>query len=490
MSDQNQLPVLNTGIFVIFGITGDLAKRKLLPALYQLVDLNLLAEQFVIVGTTRRETTIDDVIADVKSNLLANNDVVNDATLDRLRSMLRMVKMSIGDEADYSQLRDSLDQIEREAGICLTRLFYMAVPPHMFEPVVSGIGAFGLNNDCQHGKIASRLLIEKPFGYDTVSAKVLIKHLETVFNEESIYRVDHYLAKETAQNILTFRLNNPIFRAVWDSHSIDHIMITAAEKIGVEGRADFYDHTGALRDLIQSHLLQLLALTAMEEPENRSAGAIHAAKLALLQAIKPMLSEEVDASTVRGQYDTYRGEIGNPDSITETYAALKLEIDNDRWRGVPILLRTGKAMHEKITEITLVFKTREEGSNDQNMLTLRIQPDEAIVLSLLAKKPSLIEETETVQMEFFYNESFDGKQPDAYERVLIDAIRGDKALFTTDDEVLASWKIIDEVLKRWSVNGDSLISYETGSWGPAQVDELAANSNAEWLTGKLRIAPT
>lgn len=480
-------PALNDGIFVVFGITGDLAKRKLLPALYHLVNMGLLSERFRIIGTTRRNTEIEEVIDGIRSALLASEDVVNESTIDKLRGMMAMAYMDIGKESDYQKLQAEINISCDEVGICQNRLFYLAVPPEMFEPIVKGLKAANLNHGCPHGTTESRLLIEKPFGYDTESAITLIQHLETVFKEEYIYRVDHYLAKETAQNILTFRLNNPIFRAVWSRQSIDHILITASEKIGIEGRANFYENTGALRDLIQSHLLQLLAITTMEEPAGRSAEAIHDAKLALLQAIQPIKANEVKTNTIRGQYSSYCQEAKNPLSITETYAAIKLQINNERWRDVPILMRTGKAMFEKITEITLVFKDRGHDSADRNMLTIRIQPDEGIVLSFLAKKPSLANETETVQMEFCYSDSFPGKQPDAYERVLTDAIKGDKTLFTTDDEVLTSWRIIEEVLKAWGIDGDSLEIYQDGSWGPKQADELAARSGAQWLTGKLGI---
>lgn len=476
---------MSDGIFVIFGLTGDLAKRKLLPALYELAEMGLLSDNLRIVGITRKPTEIEDIIADIRVSL----DTTNEKTLDKLRSIVRIVRMDIGKEEEYEQLKNELDAIENEVGLCLNRLFYMAVPAQMFEPVVDGLGGYELNKGCQHRKAESRLLIEKPFGYDTDSAVTLIRRIEQVFSEEAIYRVDHYLAKETAQNILTFRMNNPVFKKVWNRDSIDHILITASEEISIEGRTNFYESTGAVRDLIQSHLLQLLALTTMEEPTNKSANAIHASKLKLLQDVQPLQPNQVASHTVRGQYDTYRQEVGNHNSHVETFAAIKLQINNNRWRDVPILLRTGKAMLEKVTEITLVFKTRGEASENRNMLTIRIQPNEGIVLSFLAKKPSLSDETETVQMEFCYKDSFAGKQPDAYERVLVDAIRGDKTLFTTDDEVLASWKILDAILQEWSKNGNSLVKYKTGSWGPAEADELAASIGASWLTGQLKICP-
>ncbi|MGI9027547.1 MAG: glucose-6-phosphate dehydrogenase [Candidatus Saccharimonadales bacterium] len=471
MADRSA--ALNDGIFVIFGITGDLAKRKLLPSLYQLLDMGLLSERFRIVGTTRRATEIDEVIAELKSTLIANNIHANDSVLKKLQGMMRMVHMDIAKTEDYGLLKQELDKIEDDIGLCLNRLFYMAVPPNMFEQVVTGLGTSSLNNGCQHQASQSRLLIEKPFGSNTTSAIELIKKLETVFTEQSIYRVDHYLAKETVQNILTFRLNNPIFRAIWDRHSIDSIVITASEQIGIEGRANFYEGTGALRDLIQSHLLQLLALTTMEDPNDRSSEAIHAAKLTLLEAITPIAPADVDSQTVRGQYATYKTEVGNPNSQTETYAAITLAIDNERWRGVHVLLQTGKAMAEKRTEITLTFKSRVTGSTDKNRLTLRVQPDEGINLSLLAKKPSLINETEIVQMGFSYSSSFSGTQPDAYERVLVDAIRGDKTLFTTDKEVLASWLIIDGVLQEWADNKQPLLMYDNGSNGLTETTGIA-----------------
>lgn len=467
-------PVLNDGIFVIFGITGDLAKRKLLPALYHLAHMNLLAPDFKIVGTTRRETTIDDVIEAIRESV---NDDSEEATLATLRGMIHMVHMDIGKEQDYGLLRTELESIEAAGSKKLNRLYYLAVPPEMFEAVVGGLGTSGLNHgSCEYTE--SRLLIEKPFGSDTNSALELIRKVETVFDEAAIYRVDHYLAKETAQNILTFRMSNPIFRAVWDRQSIDHIIVTAYEKIGIEGRVNFYEKTGALRDLIQSHLIQLLALITMEEPRDRTAHAIHASKLGLLHDIEPVTAEQVDARTVRGQYESYTKEVNNPASHTETYAAVHLSINNDRWRDVPILLQTGKAMHKKMTSITIAFKSREVSSPDNNILTLNIQPNEGIELSLRAKKPSLNDETQTVNMDFDYSSSFAGAQPDAYERVLVDAIRGDKTLFTTDEEVLASWRIIQAILDQWQSNNTSMETYPSGSLGPSGVSELAHNIGA------------
>lgn len=467
------------GIFVIFGITGDLAKRKLLPALYNLAEMNLLAPNFSIVGTSRRNTTTEDVIEAIRES---RNDECDDEVIARMRTMLHMVHMNIGDPHDYHSLRSELSSIEAANGTQKHHLFYLAVPPEMFESVVNGLGNAGLNHgSCDQTE--SRLLIEKPFGYNTSSAIALIQQIEAVFPETAIYRVDHYLAKETAQNILTFRMTNPIFRAVWNQESIDHITITANEKIGIEGRANFYEKTGAMRDLIQSHLLQLLALVTMEEPASRSAQTIHAAKLALLKDIQPIAPEDVSKLAVRGQYRGYKEEVHNPQSTTETYAALRLTIENDRWRNVPILLQSGKAMRKKLTEITIVFKNRNQPSPDSNTLTINIQPNEGIELSLRAKKPSLSDETQTVHMEFDYSDSFTSSvQPDAYERVLIDAIRGDKTLFTTDEEVLTAWKIIENVLTAWQSSTEGIEEYEPGTWGPVSAQKLASDANINWST--------
>lgn len=470
------------GIFVIFGVTGDLAKRKLLPALYRLADGNFISEDFKIIGTTRRDTTIQDVIDEIHKNIKAQGEEPNPLTLRRIKKMFSIVKMDITQTGDFSLLKKETDKLAEVIGLPVNRLYYLAVPPEMFGSIVEGLGAHQLHT-AREKDTESRLLIEKPFGYDTATAKNLIKEMEKVFPEKAIYRVDHYLAKETAQNILTFRLRNPLFRAIWNNTAVRHIIITASESITIEGRANFYEKTGAMRDLIQSHLMQLLALVTMEEPAEPTSQAIHKSKLTLLQSVK----HARPADAVRGQYEGYAQEVDNPASNTETYAALKLEIDNDRWRGVPMLLRTGKAMPEKVTEITLIFKSRDHASKDTNALTIRIQPNEGIVLSLLAKEPSFEEKTQQVQMEFFYGDSFAVKHAGAYERVLIDAIRGDKTLFTTDKEVLASWKIVEAVIKDWQFSQEMPAVYKKGTWGPPQADTLAAASKAKWLTGHLKL---
>lgn len=475
------------GIFVIFGVDGDLSKRKLLPALYELMAKDLLTENFKIIGTTRRDTQVGDIISHIKTSLHNSGNNIDDKTLNRLRDGIQLVKMDIENKSDYAQLENTINQTEASIGRPSNRLFYLAVPPKLVAAIVGHLGEQGLHKAAD---AESRLLVEKPFGYDTRSAEELIGQMEKVFAEDVIYRVDHYLAKETVQNILTFRFKNPLFEAVWDKSTVEHIMITASETIGIEGRVNFYENTGALRDLIQSHLLQLLALVTMEKPSDNSSQAIHQAKLSLLDAISPVSPEEVSSCSVRGRYETYLQEVSNPDSTTETYAALKLNINNQRWQNVPVLLRAGKSMAEKVTEITLIFKPSDPESSDRNALTIRIQPNEGIVLSLLAKKPSFAQETELVQMNFSYREHFGGaKHPDAYERVLVDVIKGDKTLFTTDKEVLAAWKVIENVIQSWSKNGSDLETYPNGSWGPAGADELANSCQAQWRTKGLHITP-
>ncbi|HEY2004039.1 MAG TPA: glucose-6-phosphate dehydrogenase [Candidatus Saccharimonadia bacterium] len=447
---MNKTP-LTSGLLVIFGITGDLSRRYLLPALSDLAAQNLLPEQFEIIGTTRRRVTAADVLGQVSSEAAA-----------QLAGRLRIVQMDPTLEADYRALKSTLDRIEDERGVCLNRLFYLSIPPGTYGPVVDLLGTSGLNTGCQHGEADSRVMIEKPFGYDLESARELIARIKHSFKESQIYRIDHYLAKETAQNILVFRFTNPIFEAVWDSGSIQDITITASETIGVEGRAAFYESTGALRDFVQNHLLQLLAITTMEKPRVLDSDHIHREKLKLLRSIRKIKPNKVAEVSARGQYRGYAEEVGNPDSTTETFARLKLRIGNERWNEVNLTLQTGKRLNKRSTEIVITFAAQ-QGSTP-NTLRFRIQPDEGIDIDLQAKKPGLDNKTEQVEMAFTYAESFGLKtQPNAYERVLMDGIRGDQTLFATSDEVIASWEIVEAVVREWSKNGDGLTIYDPGT---------------------------
>jgi glucose-6-phosphate 1-dehydrogenase len=476
---------LSPAALVIFGITGDLAHRKLLPALYHLAEDDLLPDGFEIIGVTRSGTTVEALLDDIRARVKESNEECSEEVLKRFGESIRIVTMDLSKADEYAKLKKALDDHEERLGVCTNRLFYLAVPSQTFGSIAEMLAAGGLTTGCAHKVGESRLLIEKPFGYDLASAKELIDSLGKQFSEQQIYRVDHYLAKETAQNILTFRFNNPLFKAVWDSDTISSVMITAAESIGIEGRVAFYEQTGALRDIIQSHLLQLLSLVTMEQPARMDSESIHEKKLELLRAIVPIAPDKVASQAVRGQYEGYLQEVNNHSSNTETYAALRLEIDTPRWRTVPVLLRTGKAMAEKVTEITLTF--REDGNEHENTLTLRIQPNEGISIQLQAKKPGFDSESETVQMDFCYPQSGDGIHPDAYERVLVDALRGDKTLFATSDEVLAAWEAVEHVIHAWSMSADGIETYPQGSWGPKAAEAMAKDAGTEWISKHLHI---
>lgn len=462
---------LPPAILTIFGITGDLAKRKLMPALYFLANDNLLPPSFKIIGVTRRGTTRAAVIDNITAAVKLEGEVPNPTTIKRLEQAISIVKMDITDPAEYTRLKAGLDHIEDELGVCLNRLFYLAIPSQMFMPVVRELGTSQLNSGCQHGTSESRLMVEKPFGYDLASAQELIEVMSSSFKEEQVYRIDHYLAKETVQNILTFRFQNPLFEAEWDNQHISHITITAAETIGIEGRVVFYEQMGALRDLVQSHLLQLLSLVTMERPKDFSAEAIHQAKLNLLDSIPPRAADTMDRETVRGQYEGYQREVNNPDSTVETFAALRLMIDNERWRGVPVVLQTGKKLAKKSTEINVIFEAH-DGSGQHNYLTIRIQPKEGITLGIRVKKPGFDDNVQEAQMDFFYGSQLKAGHPDAYERVVVDVLRGDKTLFATKQEILSSWRIITPVLEAWSHNRVPLITYPAGSNGPPAAAQL------------------
>jgi glucose-6-phosphate 1-dehydrogenase len=306
--------------------------------------------------------------------------------------------------------------------------------------------------------------------------------MSNYFQEHQVYRIDHYLAKETAQNILAFRFNNPIIEDLWGRQFIDHIQITAAEQTDIEGRANFYEGMGAMRDIVQSHLLQVLALTMMEVPYPLNSESIHAEKLALFESVRSIKPNHVEEVAVRGQYEGYRDEVSNQDSNVETYAAIHLEVANSRWGGVPVLVRTGKALAEKTTEINIVFKDRTKRKVEPNLLTIRIQPDEGIGITLKAKKPGFDDVLQPVHMDFQYSTSFDENQPDAYERVLVDAIMGDQSLFATSAEVLKCWEILQPILTNWQDNESKLHFYTKGSWGPEAADELANEYGSAWVT--------
>jgi glucose-6-phosphate 1-dehydrogenase len=470
MAIEQQMKQTGPLTLVIFGITGDLAGRMLLPALYDLALQQLLPSPLRIVGIARRQVSLEKLLQRVESAIIEKGDTCDPTVLKSLGERIEFIPLDLSKNDDYSRLGKRLNQIEEEAGVCMNRLFYMAIPPQLFNDAVSHLGDAGLNHTCPHGTGESRLLVEKPFGFDLASAQDLIGRLRTHFKEGQVYRIDHFLAKETAQNILTFRFRNSLFRDVWNRRCIRKILVTADETLDIEGRANFYEQTGALRDMVQSHVLQMLALATMDIPDAFTAQAIHAKKLALLQAIEPAKPE----NAVRGQYKEYRQEASKPESNIETFAALRVNIANERWRDVPVVLHTGKALSRKTAEITVVF-TDHDNKADDNTLTIRLSPDEGITLHLRAKKPGFDNDMQEVTMDFSYNSSFgNARQPTAYERVLIDAFRGDQTLFATSEEVLANWRIIEPVLHAWSQNQEGLHQYAKGSTGPAMADKLIA----------------
>lgn len=455
---QTQSPQLEPTILAIFGITGDLAQRYLLPALYHLFKDQLLHEHTEIIGLTRQDLTAEELFDKVELCINEVDNICDPVALQAIQASTQLLQFDPGKPEDYQRLREHLQTIEDRHGVCMNRLYYLSIPPQLFEEAVQNLAAAKLNDSCQHGTAQTRLLVEKPFGHDLASAEELIAITNRAFAEAQVYRIDHYLAKETVQNILTFRRHNPVFADVWNNQHIDAIDILALEQIGIEKRAAFYEGVGALRDVIQNHLLQLLAVTTMEVPEELTSEAVHAGKQRLLQEILP--AQPLDAQ--RGQYRSYRSEVQNPSSTTETYARVKLQIDNERWRGVPMTITTGKAMHEKRTEITITFK---DTDGVANMLTFRIQPNEGIHLQLQVKQPGFADALADAAMDFSYQQTFgaDSSHPEAYERVLVDAIKGDRTLFATSEEVLASWRIIGPIIAAWQNNDIGLISYDNGA---------------------------
>lgn len=441
-------------IFVIFGITGDLAQRKLLPALYHLYHDGLLHPDTKIIGLSRRQISPDELLKNVELCVLESSNTCDPATLQLFRRNLHMLCFDPVNGDDYAHLSETLEAIDTKQGACLDRLLYLSIPPQVYGALIEHLGRAQIAHGCQHKKATTALLIEKPFGYDLASAEELIKRTNHYFQEEQIYRIDHYLAKETAQNILTFRSSNPLFLEIWNDRHISKIEVIAHEKIGIGSRT-FYDNVGALRDLMQSHLLQLCSLVTLEMPERLNESTLHQAKQQLLNSILPVPSNQISTRARRAQYIGYREEVKNPDSITETYVSLDLHIDTPRWQNTEVTLTTGKRMATKTTLIHIDF-----GRGDTtNTLTFRLQPDEGIAITLQVKQPGLTNAIEPALLDYDYAHA---SHPDAYERVLLDACRGDHMLFASSAEVLASWRILQPVLDYWQNNSDDLELYEPG----------------------------
>ncbi len=454
---------LEPAVIVLFGITGDLSQRYLLPALYHLFKDKVLNEKFEILGLTRQDLTASQLFEKVEVCIYEEDKICDAEALKALRQRTTLMTFDPTKTEDYQKLKARLDNNDHERGSYLNRIYQLSIPPNIYSTVMGNLGASGLNMPCADKIHTTRVVIEKPFGRDFDTARDLIDSTTKVFDETQIFRVDHYLAKETVQNILTFRMSNPIFSQVWNDKNISSIEINALESIGIEGRVNFYEGLGAVRDLIQSHLIQLLTLVTMELPEKvDDSEDIHAKKYQLLKGVLPIDPN----NALRAQYEGYLDEVGKAESTTETYANLDLSIDNDMWRNTKIRLVTGKALTEKRTDITIRF--RSPADSNANVLVLRIQPNEGIHMEFWVKRPGYVHQLERAVMDFSYQSTFgETNHPDAYERVLVDSIRGDNTLFATEEEVLLSWKIIDKVLNVWDANNDGMLSYKKGSTGPA-----------------------
>jgi glucose-6-phosphate 1-dehydrogenase len=491
---------------VICGATGDLTERKLGPALYNLLLGGFLPPEFTVVGFARRPMTDDGFRDHLREGIdrFSRNRPAKESIWDSFGRGIEYHQGSFDDPEAWVALARRLDRIDRDRGTAGNRLFYLAVPPSLYPAIVTQMGVAGLSasgaerRDSRKGW--SRVIVEKPFGYDVESARTLNRVIGEVFEEEQIFRIDHYLGKETVQNLAVFRFGNGLFEPIWNRRYIDSVQITVAETVGVEGRGEFYDQTGALRDIVQNHALQLLAMFAMEPPVEFRASDLRDEKLKVLRAVRAWSPEEVAANTVRGQYvsgwveghkvPSYRDEPEvAPDSDTETYAALKLEIGSWRWAGVPFYLRTGKAMPARVTEVAVQFKSpplalfERAGAPtiDPNILAIRIQPDEGILIRFGAKVPGQGLQIRSVNMDFRYGSSFAVDSPDAYETLLLDAMIGDPSLFTRGDEVERAWEILDPILDSWaSGRGGALHFYGAGSWGPPAADELLEQSGRGW----------
>ena len=481
-------------VFVLFGASGDLTKRKLIPALFNLVKAKLLPDTFAVMGVSVDDLDVEAFRKQV-SEFLPTNDP---AALDWLRSRLFYERGDFGDPNTFANLRDRLAVIDAESRTEGNYLFYMATAPKFFASIVQQLGRSGLST--QGNGRWRRIVIEKPFGTDLESAKTLNRDIKSVLQENQIYRIDHYLGKETVQNIMVFRFDNAIFEPIWNRRYIDHVQITNAETVGVERRGAYFDNAGTLRDMVPNHVMQLLSLTAMESPVSFSADAVRNEQAKVLHSLQPLNSEDVLESSVRGQYGDgmigdervprYRSEPGvNPESRTETFVALKLNIDNWRWAGVPFYFRTGKRLAKRHTEIAIrfkrmpfqLFRNASLRTGHTNTLVIQIQPVEGISLSFGAKIPGPVLRVGSVDMSFEYSKYFGADAYTGYEVLLYDCMMGDATLFQRADMVEAGWTVIDPVLDVWkALPPRKFPNYASGTWGPAESDHLLEADNRQW----------
>lgn len=480
---------------VIFGASGDLTRRKLLPAIYNLALSRLLPGGFALVGVARRAKP--DFAREMKDAVakFSRRKPLDEATWGELEKGMAYVQGDFNDPATYSRLAGELGRLERDRGTTQNRVFYLAVAPTEVPSIVKGLcdAKIVLPPSTDADASYQRVVVEKPFGEDLASARALNRNLLAHLDERQIYRIDHYLGKETVQNLLVFRFGNTIFEPLWSRQHISHVQLTVAEDIGVEGRGKFYEQVGITRDIVQNHALQILTMMAMDPPASWDADAVRDEKVKVLRALRPIRGREVLERTVRAQYaaGTVRGDkvVGyrdepdvDPHSKTETFVAMSLRLDNFRWGGVPFYLRSGKRLAKRSAEVALHFKPLPHrlfrdapgGQDEPNVLVVRIQPDEGIALRFATKVPGGGMSMRNVAMDFRYGTTFGSSTPEAYERLILDAMRGDATLFTRADEVEAQWGFIDPILEGWREYGAPVASYEAGSWGPREADKLLA----------------
>lgn len=480
---------------VIFGVTGDLSRKKLMPAVYDLANRGLLPAGFSLVGFARREWKNQDFGKVVKEAVKQYARTPwNESVWKQLSENIRFVSGEFDDDASFDRLKATIDELDDKVGTNGNHAFYLSIPPKAFAQVCQQLKRSGLA-DAGPDEFR-RVVIEKPFGHDLESSRRLNDVVESVFPPDSVFRIDHYLGKETVQNILALRFANMLFEPLWNSNYIDHVQITMAEDIGVGGRAGYYDGIGAARDVIQNHLLQLLALTAMEEPVSFDAADLRAEKEKVLSAVR--VPKDIAKHTARGQYaggwqggeqvTGFLDEDGmNPKSVSETYAAMRLDINTRRWAGVPFYLRAGKRLGRRVTEIAVVFKRAPQqlfaesqtSALGQNALVIRVQPDEGITIRFGSKVPGVGMQVRDVTMDFGYGHAFTEASPEAYERLILDVLLGDPPLFPRHEEVELSWKILDPIVSFWEKKGKPE-QYRPGTWGPSSADEMMARDGREW----------
>ncbi len=493
MFPESEKPSERIG-FVIFGVTGDLTKRKLIPALYQLALADQLPDELAIIGFARREWDDEQMRSELKRGVeeFSRTQPIDDKVLSSLLACMTYIVSSFDEIEGYHALKSKLAELNVDHCI-----HYLSTPPSSYATIVKMLGEAGLASS---DKGWVRIVIEKPYGHDLASAQMLDNQVHQVFKEDQVYRIDHYLGKETVQNILVFRFANGIFEPLWNRRYVDHVQISVAETVGVGSRAGYYNSAGVIRDMFQNHILQLLALTAMEAPVRFNEGAVRDEKVKVLQALRPLRNQDAIKQTYRAQYVAgtiegkrvlgYKDEPNVPDdSLTETLLAARLEIDSWRWTGVPFYIRSGKRLPRRVTEIAIRFKQvplplfnwKNTAGDAPNSLVINIQPEEGITLSIGAKKPGPINQIEPVELNFSYAESFGSNPPEAYERLLLDTMNGDPTLFTRSDEVDVAWAFTSEILNAWKESPvKNLPVYESGTWGPAGIDEFIAADGHAW----------